>query len=162
MAIANAELSDNEDEVDDKIVNTKVKSCSKRILHKNIAWECKAVKKYKTYDCYSSVIIGERHFCVSQLFYYKFRFFSDGIKVSVGDFITLKSETPNEPLWVAKVVHMYDNLPQKFMFHGLLFCRGSDTILSGTADPRELFLVDNCDDLPLGSIIRKAKVRPLT
>jgi len=71
MAIANAELSDNEDEVDDKIVNTKVKSCSKRILHKNIAWECKAVKKYKTYDCYSSVIIGERHFCVSQLFYYK-------------------------------------------------------------------------------------------
>lgn len=100
--------------------------------------------------------------CISVILLQVLFFFSDGIKVSVGDFITLKSETPNEPLWVAKVVHMYDNLPQKFMFHGLLFCRGSDTILSGTADPRELFLVDNCDDLPLGSIIRKAKVRPVT
>lgn len=67
MAIANAELSDNEDEVDDKIISTKVKSCSKRILHKNIAWECKADKKYKTYDCYSSVIIGESKFLKIQL-----------------------------------------------------------------------------------------------
>ncbi|KAL1490162.1 hypothetical protein ABEB36_012901 [Hypothenemus hampei] len=53
---------------------------------------------------------------------------------------------------------MYDNLPQQYLFHGLLFCRGCDTILSGTAEPRELFLVDNCDDLPLGSIIKKATV----
>lgn len=82
----------------------------------------------------------------------------DDIQINVGDFVILKAENPTEPLWVAKVIYMYDNLPQKFLFHGVLFCRGSDTILTGTAEPRELFLVDSCDDLPLGSIIRKAKV----
>ncbi|XP_030756300.1 DNA (cytosine-5)-methyltransferase 1-like [Sitophilus oryzae] len=140
LAIANAELSDNEDEVEEKgVVKTKIKHCSKKIVHKNIEWEEESLVTYKNQKCYSSVII-------------------DDIKISVGDFVTLKSENPTEPLWVAKVVYMYDNLPQKFMFHGLLYCRGSDTLLTGTADPRELFLVDNCEDLPLGSILRKANV----
>lgn len=70
----------------------------------------------------------------------------------------LKSENPNEPLCIAKVVYMYDGPLQTFMFHGHLFCRGIDTILGETADPRELFLVDNCEDLPLGSIVCKAEV----
>ncbi|KAF7281042.1 DNA (cytosine-5)-methyltransferase 1-like [Rhynchophorus ferrugineus] len=140
MAIADAEFSDNEDEIEEKnLINAKVKSCSKKIVHKNIRWEEESEMVYKKHKCYSSVII-------------------DDIKISVGDFVTLKSETATEPLWVAKVIYMYDNFPQKFQFHGLLYCRGSDTILSGTADPRELFLVDNCDDLPLGSISRKANV----
>lgn len=70
----------------------------------------------------------------------------------------LKSENPNEPLWIAKIIYMFDKFPQKFMFHGQLFCRGSDTILGETADPRELFEVDDCENLPLGSIVRKAEV----
>ncbi|XP_066253971.1 DNA (cytosine-5)-methyltransferase PliMCI-like [Euwallacea similis] len=139
MAIADAELSDDEDEVDEKVLNAKVKQCSKKIVHKNIDWEEKCETQYKGFDSYSSVVI-------------------DGLQIKVGDFVTLKSEVPSEPLWVAKVIHMYDKSPQRFLFHGLLFCRGSDTILSGTADPRELFLVNNCEDLPLGSLIRKANV----
>ncbi|XP_060530589.1 DNA (cytosine-5)-methyltransferase PliMCI-like isoform X2 [Cylas formicarius] len=143
MAIADAELSDNEDELDSKkVINAKQKLCSKKILHKDIKWEAKCEIKYRNNDTYFSVII-------------------DGVQVQVGDFITLKSENPNEPLWIAKIIHMYDAFPQRFMFHGLLFCRGSDTILTGTADPRELFLVDECEELPLGSIIRKAKVEYL-
>lgn len=56
---------------------------------------------------------------------------------------------------------MYDKPPQKFMFHGHLFCRGTDTILGETADPRELFLVDICEDLPLGAIVHKAEVNEI-
>lgn len=59
MAIANAELSDNEEEVDDKVANIKTKSYSKKIVHKNIKWEKESDKKYKQFECYSSVVIGE-------------------------------------------------------------------------------------------------------
>lgn len=78
--------------------------------------------------------------------------------IKIGDFVMLKTENPNEPLAIAKVVQMYVKFPQMFMFHGHLFCRGIDTILGETADPREIFLVDNCEDLPLGTIVCKAEV----
>ncbi|KAJ8934705.1 hypothetical protein NQ318_008503 [Aromia moschata] len=140
MAILEAELSDNEEESESKEEYTKEKqkTCSKRILH-NVKWEEKSITKYKGSECYSSAVVGD-------------------IIVKQGDFVMLKSENPNEPLCIAKIVSMYDKSPQKFMFHGHLFCRGTDTILGETADPRELFLVDNCEDLPLGSIVRKAEV----
>ncbi|XP_018573692.1 DNA (cytosine-5)-methyltransferase 1 [Anoplophora glabripennis] len=140
MAILDAELSDNEDETDTKIElkKEKKKICSKRILH-NVKWGEKLTKKYKGNECYSSAVVGE-------------------IVIKPGDFVTLKPENPNEPLCIAKIVYMYDKPPQKFMFHGHLFCRGADTILGETSDPRELFLVDSCEDLPLGAIVHKAEV----
>ena len=60
MAIADAELSDNEEEVENKVTCTKTKSCSKKIVHKDIKWEKKTVKKYKNNECYSSVLIGKK------------------------------------------------------------------------------------------------------
>ncbi|KAJ8922234.1 hypothetical protein NQ315_004171 [Exocentrus adspersus] len=139
MAILDAELSDNEDETDAPDLNReKQKTCSKRILH-NAQWKEKLPTKYDGKDCYASATVGN-------------------VDIKPGDFVMLKSENPNEPLCIAKVVYMYDKLPQKFMFHGHLLCRGTDTILGETADPRELFLVDNCEDLPLGTIVHKAEV----
>ena len=38
--------------------------------------------------------------------------------------------------------------------------RSSDTLLGATGHPGELFLVDECDDNPLGSIMRKVSVSP--
>ncbi|KAJ8970400.1 hypothetical protein NQ317_001491 [Molorchus minor] len=116
----------------------KQKACSKRILH-TVKWEEKSTITVKGSECYSSALVGE-------------------VIIKQGDFVMLKSENPNEPLCIAKVIYMYDKPPQKYMFHGHLFCRGTDTILGETADPRELFLVDNCEDLPLGGIVRKAEV----
>lgn len=79
--------------------------------------------------------------------------------VKPGDFVMLKPENPNEPLCIVKIISMYDRQLQKFMFHGHLFCRGTDSILGETADPRELFLVNECDDMFLGGILHKAKVK---
>ncbi|CAH1179610.1 unnamed protein product [Phaedon cochleariae] len=141
MAILDAELSDNEEETDntkEEPKKEKHKQFSKRILH-NVKWKEKSSMKYKGYECYSSAVVGD-------------------ITVKPGDYVMLKSENPNEPLCVTQIIHMYDQLPQRFMFHGHLFCRGTDTVLGETADPRELFVVDDCEDLPLGSIVRNAEV----
>nr|XP_023026505.1 DNA (cytosine-5)-methyltransferase 1-like [Leptinotarsa decemlineata] len=140
MAIHDAEISDNEDEseVREDSKKAKFKHCSKRILH-TVTWDEKSELKYRGNVCYSSAVVGD-------------------ITVKSGDCVMLRSENPNEPLCIVKIVYMYDMLPQKFMFHGHLFCRATDSILGETADPRELFFVDDCDDLPLGSIVRKAEV----
>ncbi|CAG9770763.1 unnamed protein product [Ceutorhynchus assimilis] len=140
MAIMAAEISDNEDEIDDKIKTKKSKQYCKKIIHKNIKWGAKAENKFKGFNSYSSVTVGD-------------------MEIKVGDFVTIKSEPPNEPLWVVKVVAMYENSWKKSQFHGLLFCRSKDTILADTAEPQEIFLVDECDDLYLGSIFRKANVK---
>ncbi|KAG5878342.1 hypothetical protein JTB14_023695 [Gonioctena quinquepunctata] len=140
MAILDAELSDNEEETESKEDSKKgkFKLCSKRILHR-VKWGEKSEIKYRGNECYSSADVGD-------------------ICVKPGDCVMLRSENPNEPLCIVKIVYMYDMLPQRFMFHGHLFCRGTDSILGETADPRELFFIDDCDDLPLGSIVRKAEV----
>ena len=36
--------------------------------------------------------------------------------------------------------------------------RSSDTVLGETGDPRELFLIDDCEDNPLGAIMDKVEV----
>lgn len=84
--------------------------------------------------------------------------FSDELQIAPGDYVMLNSDNPNEAPLVARVCYMYEMAPLGPMFHAQLFCRGTDTILGVCADPRELFVVDSCDDLPLGSIVRKADV----
>lgn len=39
-----------------------------------------------------------------------------------------------------------------------IYSRGSDTILGETADPLELFLVDDCESIKLESALKKVKV----
>jgi len=38
------------------------------------------------------------------------------------------------------------------------FSRGTDTILGETSDPRELFLVDDCQDTEIEYIVHKVEV----
>jgi DNA (cytosine-5)-methyltransferase 1 len=41
----------------------------------------------------------------------------------------------------------------------LYFCsRGCDTVLGETADPVELFVIDQCEDFDLSAVVRKATV----
>lgn len=70
----------------------------------------------------------------------------------------LQAEEPNEPLRIAKVCYMYDSPIDGAIFHAHFFCRGIDTILGHTANPQELFIVDDCEDYPLGCAIKKAEV----
>lgn len=54
---------------------------------------------------------------------------------------------------------MFENSEQGCMFHGEFLCRSKDSILGETGDPKELFLVHDCEDLPLKCVVGKAEVK---
>lgn len=78
--------------------------------------------------------------------------------VSIGEYVMLNPKKPNQPLHIAKVQSMFHQDLQGPTFHAQLFCRGADTVLGQTSDPREIFVADVCGNFPLGSIVRKAFV----
>lgn len=70
----------------------------------------------------------------------------------------MNSNESGVALLIAKVAYMWDETLQGKMFHAHLFCRATDTVLGESGDPRELFVVDECENCPLGTIVRKAEV----
>lgn len=140
MMIQEAEESENEDEEEEKGKKSKEEKVhfSKRILHK-IEWIGEDKCEYKGRMYYRKAKVGD-------------------VIIEEGDYVLLNSEEPNHPLYVAQVAYLWDDKSQGATFHAHMFCRATDTILGETADPRELFVVDDCENCPLGSIVRKAKV----
>lgn len=59
---------------------------------------------------------------------------------------------------IARIIFMFENPRQECMFHGEFLCRSKDSILGETGDPKELFLVLDCENLPLSCIVNKTKV----
>ncbi|KAG9296763.1 hypothetical protein G9A89_001396 [Geosiphon pyriformis] len=78
--------------------------------------------------------------------------------INIGDSVYLRNEDSEES-WVAKIMYMWEDKKERKQFHSRFFHRGKDTILKELAGPRELFLLDSCDDNPLNSIIGKANVK---
>lgn len=72
--------------------------------------------------------------------------------------MSVNPEKPNDPLYIARVMSMWEESGGKF-FHALWFSHGSETILGDTSDPRELFLVDSCDDMSLTAITGRVHVQ---
>lgn len=71
--------------------------------------------------------------------------------------MSVKAEEPNEPLYIARVVSLWEETGEKY-FHALWFSRGGETVLGETSDPCELFLVSSCADTPLGAVVGKVSV----
>ncbi|KAK5639618.1 hypothetical protein RI129_012110 [Pyrocoelia pectoralis] len=139
MAIqaANEDASDCEnDETENTCIESKA-SLSKCVIHK-VEWIGAVTVKHKSRTYYNSAQVGD-------------------IVIESDDCVMLNSQEPNQPLWIARVGYMWQER-EETLFHAHLFCRGSDTVLGETSDPRELFVVDVCENCPLGSIVRKAKV----
>ncbi|KAF8211838.1 hypothetical protein K438DRAFT_1957642 [Mycena galopus ATCC 62051] len=68
-------------------------------------------------------------------------------------------------VWFIRISYFYDHPydeehdePRK-MLHGQWFTHGSRTILQETAHSQELFLMNECDGIPVASIFRKCEVR---
>lgn len=66
-------------------------------------------------------------------------------------------ETENEPVYIARIAYMWEE-GGRGMFHGQWYSRGSETVLGEVSDPCELFMVDQCDDNPLGAVLGKVNV----
>ncbi|KAI9769140.1 MAG: hypothetical protein M1840_004491 [Geoglossum simile] len=60
-------------------------------------------------------------------------------------------------IWFARVVYLFEEDGDK-LAHFRWFSHGGDTCLEETAGPRELFLLDSCDDNPLEAVAGKIDV----
>ncbi len=78
-------------------------------------------------------------------------------QVCVGDTVSVCPETDNEPVYITKIAYMWEE-GGRGTFHGQWYSRGCETVLGETGDPCELFMVDQCDDNPLGAVLGKVNV----
>ncbi|XP_025835356.1 DNA (cytosine-5)-methyltransferase PliMCI-like, partial [Agrilus planipennis] len=144
MEFQQAEQDDDNSEEDETIrekelpLSPTIKPCSKRIVN-SVKWQGdpKAMCPERVY--YNCAEVG-------------------GVEIRAGDYVMLDTEEPNRPLMIAKVGYMWEDSFKRAIFHAHMLCRGTDTVLGETADPSEVFVVYECDNIPLGTIIRKAVV----
>lgn len=144
MAVQAAEECDDEEDNDAELLKNLKETLKK----------AKSEKKTKT----KVEWIGEPGRIEGKKKYYKAAII-DGNEIRVHDIVSVLPEETNVSLYIAKVCHMWeDTMTGKMMFHGHWFSRGSDTVLGEAGDPCELFMVDECDDNPLGSITEKVNL----
>ncbi|XP_044758419.1 DNA (cytosine-5)-methyltransferase 1-like isoform X2 [Coccinella septempunctata] len=146
MAIEEADNDSDTEKDKEEVANIEDierNACSTKILH-NVVFPNDPILLHKGKKFFNCALVDE-------------------IKVTVGDFVMLNSEISNKLPQIGKVSYMYENVfPNKKMCHVHLFRRGTDTILGTIADPRELFVIDHCEEVPLGSIVRLANVEHKT
>lgn len=80
------------------------------------------------------------------------------IQVALGDFVSVCPEDETEAVFISQVVSLWEDSSGRKQFHGRWFSRSSDTVLGEVGDPMELFLGDECDDIPLGAVLGVVKV----
>ncbi|KZC09572.1 PREDICTED: DNA (cytosine-5)-methyltransferase PliMCI-like [Dufourea novaeangliae] len=145
MAIQEANDSDQEDdEFNDALIeNTK-------ITQKMILKEFKHVEKEITWVGEPVIDDGRR------TFYKSVMVIDEEIKIN--DYVLIESNDPTVPLQIAKVMYMWEDKNGAKLCHANWFRRGSDTVLGETSDPLELFVLDECDNVPFTSVKSKATV----
>ena len=79
----------------------------------------------------------------------------DGEIVSRGDSVEVKADNKAELPYIARVISMWEDRRGDKVVHADWYCRGKDTILGDTSDPKELFMMDDCEDIPIESITKK-------
>ncbi|XP_017756525.1 PREDICTED: DNA (cytosine-5)-methyltransferase PliMCI-like [Eufriesea mexicana] len=146
MAIQEADDSDpeNEDQYELLLENKNVEEerSRKKVfkeLKKDITWIGAQIASDNLKTFYTSVMVGEE-------------------KIEINDYVLVEPRNPAIPSHVAKVIYMWENKNGIKQFHGNWLYRGNDTILGETSDPIELFLSDDCDDIPFKSVRSKCTV----
>ncbi|KOX77963.1 DNA (cytosine-5)-methyltransferase PliMCI [Melipona quadrifasciata] len=145
MAIQEADDSDQEDDDFNDISVENVKITQKMILkefkhvEKEITWVGEPIINDGRRTFYKSVIVVDE-------------------EIKANDCVLIESNDPTVPLQVAKVIYMWEDKNGAKMCHANWFRRGSDTVLGETSDPLELFLLNECDNVPFTSIKSKAIV----
>ncbi|KFX99338.1 hypothetical protein O988_03927 [Pseudogymnoascus sp. VKM F-3808] len=65
-------------------------------------------------------------------------------------------------VWFARIVNIFGNKRGEAMAHVRWFSHGGDTFLDETAGPKELFLLDRCDDIEMSTLAGKVNVERCT
>lgn len=82
----------------------------------------------------------------------------DSEKITRNDNIFIKSLDPLVPPQIVKVEYMWESKKGNKIIHGTWLWRGGETILGDTSLARELFLVNECQDVSLAYVQSKANV----
>lgn len=101
--------------------------------------------------------IGEPVFSNDQCKYYS-RVCVNKIEFGIEDCVLVKPDDPKAPLFVARVMSMWEDKKGGKHAHVWWFIRGSDTVLGETCDPREIFVVNACEDILVGLVLQAATV----
>jgi DNA (cytosine-5)-methyltransferase 1 len=146
MAVQTAEEDEGDvDDSDPDIINAKSsKSPTKRVneekkIKTKVEFVTEPVKVIGNKKYYSEVLINKK-------------------KVSVYDIVSVCPEVPDEPLYITRIMSIWEDSNGKKLFHGWWFSRPQDTVLGEAGDTQELFQVDECDVNPLGAIMDKVEV----
>ncbi|KAJ7334456.1 DNA (cytosine-5)-methyltransferase 1 [Desmophyllum pertusum] len=115
---------------------------SQKVIKTKVEWIGDPIKVSGKKKYYATVLINNKE------------------EINIGDFVKVRPDDPHMPLFISCVCYMWERANGNKMFHCRWLSRGSDTILGETSDETELFLVDECDDNPLGSIVQKCTVTP--
>ena len=87
-------------------------------------------------------------------------FSADGQVFQIEDVAVLRT-TEKEPRFGRIMYAFYNKKLKKQMLHVRFFCHGKDTILEETTSAKELFLTDECKDLPLDSVLSRCDLKYL-
>ncbi|KAF7280844.1 hypothetical protein GWI33_005445 [Rhynchophorus ferrugineus] len=95
----------------------------------------------------------------NSVYYNSYKFAKVGnIYINQGDNVLVAPEENDDPQ-IAHVSYMFEDLEtNEKLCHAHFYIRGKDTILGEESDPKELFLVDHCEDIPLQRVQEKVKV----
>lgn len=78
--------------------------------------------------------------------------------IEINDYVFIESVDPTVPLQIVKIIYMWENKMEIKMFHATWLWRGSETVLGETSSSSEVFLVDDCQDVPVAYIKSKTTV----
>ena len=78
-------------------------------------------------------------------------------RLEVGDFILVRPDDQNTTNFICRIINFESDGSEKIT-HVQTYCRGTDTLLGETADPKELFAMIDCESIPCYEIIRKVDV----
>lgn len=105
--------------------------------------------------------VGESVSRTSKRIYYNAAKVNDDI-IKRGDCVQIEPDSGTSSLpYIARVISLWEDVKGgEKCLHADWYCRGSDTVLGETSDPQELFIIDDCEDIPLDSIMKKVRVVP--
>ena len=144
------QVADDDDELD-AVLDTEIEVVSLDVDHK------KPVKRHAYEIQWDEPVMK----IVNDLTFYSAAIVNGDMRIFVGGHVTIEPNDSNVPIYIAEVIALREDGKSKEQFlHARWFCRGTDTVLGETCDePRELVLIEDCEDLLLSAVVKVVNAR---
>ena len=78
------------------------------------------------------------------------------VEYKIGDCVMVRPDIKGSASYIGRIVYLLEEKHEKIA-HVQYFCRGSDTVLGELSDKKELFALDDCEDVQLFELMRKVQ-----